>query len=170
MKTKVTFKVLADHCIKSKTIPIEHNFKPYEETFNGHTWIVSVENQVMEMLDNMDKKDMMDKYGWEMIIDYYPQKKRYSIQDEINEFLTHVTPLIPQDMIRQFSAIAYEYRKNLFGKGKSHNTKLKEILDIISITNKTILGVLDVLKHEFKQDHIHVCENKKLQKHEKLEE
>ena len=150
MKTNVTFEVLADHRIVKKTIPIEHNFAQYTESFNNQSWVVTIERQVMEMLDDMDKKEMMDKYGWEMIFDYYPTFKRHrrSVQDEIDEFLMIVTPYIQKDLVRQFSAITYEAKEILFGKGKSHNSKLKEILTMMKISNKSILGVLDVLKKD----------------------
>lgn len=150
MKTNITFKVLSDHRIFKKTIPIEHNFVQYTDSFDGQNWVVTIEHQVMEMLDNMDKKEMMDKYGWEMIFDYYPtfRKTKRSIQEEINDFLMIVTPYIHKDMIRQFSAITYEAKEILFGKGKSHSVKLKEILTMMEISNKSISGVLDVLKKD----------------------
>lgn len=151
MKTNITFKVLADHRIFRKTIPIEHNFVQYTDSFDGQSWVVTIEQQVMEMLDDMDKKEMMDKYGWEMIFDYYPafpRRKKLSVQEEIDEFLMIVTPYINKDMIRQFSAITYESKEILFGKGKSHSVKLKEILTMMKISNKSILGVLDVLKKD----------------------
>lgn len=151
MKTNITFKVFADHRIFRKTIPIEHNFVQYIDSFDGQSWVVTIEHQVMEMLDNMDKKEIMDKNGWEMIFDYYPtlpRRKKRSIQEEIDEFLMIVTPYIPKNLIRQFSAITYESKEILFGKGKSHNVKLKEILTMMKISNKSILGVLDVLKKD----------------------
>lgn len=153
MKTKITFKVIADHRLLRKTIPIEHNFVPYKEFFNGQSWVVTIEQQVMEMLDNMDKKEMMDRYSWEIILDYYPstRKNRRSVQKEIDELLMIVTPYIPNDMIRQFSAITYEAKDILFGRGKSHIAKVKEIRTMMSISNKSILGVLDVLSKEFKR-------------------
>jgi hypothetical protein len=51
-------------------------------------------------------------------------------------------------LVRQFSAITYEAKEILFGKGKSHSAKLKEILTMMNISNKSILGVLDVLKKD----------------------
>ena len=53
MKTNITFKVLADHRLFRKTIPIEHNFVQYTDSFDGQSWVVTIEHQVMEMLDNM---------------------------------------------------------------------------------------------------------------------
>lgn len=151
MKTNITFKVLADHRIFRKTIPIEHNFVQYTDSFDGQSFVVTIEHQVMEMLDNMDKKEMMDKYGWEMIFDYYPTfstRKKRSVQEEIDEFLMIVKPYISNHLIRQFSAITYESKEILFGKGKSHSVKLKEILTMMKISNMAILGVLDVLKKD----------------------
>lgn len=149
MKTNITFKVLADHRIFRKTIPIEHNFVQYTDSFDGYSWVVTIEHQVMEMLDGMDKKEMMDKYGWDMIFDYYPtfpNRKKRSVQEEIDEFLMFVKPYISKDLIRQFSAVTYEAKEILFGKGKSHSVKLKEILTMMGISNKSIFSVLDFLK------------------------
>ena len=148
MKTNITFRVIADHRIRSKTIPIEHGYKEYTASLNGQSWVISEKSQVMEMLDNMDKSDMMAQYGWDIIIDYYPtpQRSKRSVQEEVEEFLAVVTPHIPADMLRQFSAITYEARDILFGKGKSVNEKIKEILTMMDISDKSIRGLLEFLK------------------------
>lgn len=101
----------------------------------------SVEDQVMEMLDNMDKRDWMVKYDWDIILDYYPKKSKTkkSINDEIMEFMDFSMPYINMYPIlkRPFEAVVSESVKILFGKGKSNVTKFKEVCNMINISYKT---------------------------------
>lgn len=78
MKTIITFKALRRGRVVHKHVPIYHNFEELPSTeFNGITFPpTSVESQVIEQLDNMDKSDLMFKYDFDIILDYYPKRKR----------------------------------------------------------------------------------------------
>lgn len=146
---KIVFKALSRGKIVHKTINVEHSFSEIpEEIVNGIRFPkTSVEYQVMEMLDNMDKRDWMVKYDWDMILDYYPKKSKTkkSINDEIMEFMDFSMPYINMypTLKRPFEAVISESVKILFGKGKSNVTKFKEVCNMINISYKTASGVCD---------------------------
>lgn len=151
---KVTFKVLKEGKIGYKTLQIKHNFEviaPIE--YDGQIFPeTSVIDQLMEWLDNKDKSEMMIVHGWDMIIDYYPARKRKTRNDEIKEFLEIAIPYISDSIKRQFSATVYESKNILFGKGKSNITKFKEVCNIMKITNKAIVGFSEMLLNQIKQE------------------
>ena len=111
---KMVFKALRHGKIVHKTINVEHSFSEIpEEIVNGiHFPKTSVEYQVMEMLDNMDKRDWMVKYGWDAIIDHYPKKPKTkkSINDEIMEFIDFSMPYMDMypHLKRPFEAVVSE--------------------------------------------------------------
>ena len=146
---KIVFKALRHGKIIHKTINVEHSFSEIpEEIVNGiHFPKTSVEDQVMEMLDNMDKRDWMVKYDWDIILDYYPKKSKAkkSINDEIMEFMDFSMPYINMypTLKRPFEAVVSESVKILFGKGKTNVTKFKEVCNMINISYKTAYGVYD---------------------------
>ena len=146
---KIVFKALRHGKIVHKTINVEHSFSEIpEEVVNGiHFPKTSVEDQVMETLDNMDKRDWMVKYDWDIILDYYPKKSKAkkSIDDEIREFLDFSMPYINMYpcLKRPFGAVVSESEKILFGKGKSNITKFMEVCNMINISYKTASGVYD---------------------------
>lgn len=140
--TYITFKVLTDEKeIRNVTLPIEHNFEEYTYTFlfNGVRMRCTVEQQVMNMLDEMDKKPMMDKNGWVMIFDYYPAP---TLEDEFNEFIEYSRAYInPED--RPFRAVVYEMSDVLFGHNKTNEQKLEEVLMGIKISLMAATGAYD---------------------------
>ena len=146
---KIVFKALSRGKIVHKTINVEHSFSEIpEEVVNGIRFPkTSVEDQVMEMLDNMDKRDWMVKYDWDIILDYYPKKSKAkkSIDDEIREFLDFSMPYINMypHLKRPFGAVTSEARKVLFGKGKSNITKFQEVCNMITISYKSAIGAYD---------------------------
>ena len=160
MKTPITFKVLKEGKIVYKTLQIKHNFKvipPVE--YKGQVFPETpVAWQVMEWLDTTDKSDMMTAFGWDMIIDYYPARKRKTRDDEIREFLRFAMPYINDSIKRQFSATVYESKDTLFGKGKTNLTKFKEVCNTMKITNMAIAGfaekILKIGKQEEKLNQI----------------
>lgn len=92
MITKVCFVALSNHKIVRKIVPIEHDFEtiPESEYLGNKLPEVSIEHQVITWLDVIDKSDIMLKYDFDMIIDYYIPK---SI-DEIKESNVYVTSYI----------------------------------------------------------------------------
>jgi len=150
MITKITFKVLSNHEERTQTIPIEHpEFKeiPACKFLGVDIPKVSIESQVIDYLDEIDKSQLMIDNDWDFIIDYYPPKKRKTRSDEIEEFLQFSEPYLQlfPSIRRAFSAVVYEAKDTLFGRGKSNDTKFKETLDLISMCNKTAQGTLNMI-------------------------
>lgn len=148
MITKVCFKAVRNRKIIRKTILIEHNFEviPGEEFLGYKLPETSIESQVIAWLDTIDKSDIMLKYDFDMIIDYYVPKKKKKKSDEIAEFIEYLRPHVTEDMYRPIEAIISEAKDILFGKGKSNETKAKELFIIYGIVNKSIKGTLNSIE------------------------
>ena len=89
MVTKITFRVLSEHEEKIKTIPIEHpEFKVIlASKFLGVDLpAISIESQVIEYLDNIDKTQLMIDNNWDLIIDYYPLKEKKLVVKKLMNF------------------------------------------------------------------------------------
>lgn len=146
MKTRVTFKGLDDrgHIIY-RTIPIEHNFSiiPSEE-FLGYTLPAqSIESQVIDYLDTIDKKHIMDECGFSIILDYYIAKRNKTKYQEFDEFINYLSAITPID--RSLEAIIMESKDILFGKNKSHMQKAVEVLTMRGMAFKVINNTLRVV-------------------------
>lgn len=149
MKTIVTFKALRNGVVVYKNIPIYHKFHelPAEE-FNGIKLpATSVESQVMNYLDEIDKRDMMIQYDFDIIIDYFPKKKRVK-KNEIEEFFKFCKIYLDRQpqLVIPFYAVISEAKDVLFGKRKSNEQKLKEVLTMISLAFKTSAGTMDLIE------------------------
>jgi hypothetical protein len=148
MKTKVTFKALRRGKVVHKTIPIEHDFKVIPPcVIMGATFPeTSVEYQVIEYLDSIDKSDLMAKYDFDIIIDYWV-KRTEPKRNEVKEFLEFCEPLFAEmpSLKRQLSAVCYEMQDTLFGRGKSHATKLKEAVKTLEFSYKVSNAILNEL-------------------------
>lgn len=143
MITKVVFKGINDRGnIIYRTIPIKHNFEIIpEQKYQGLKLPeTSIERQVFEYLDNVDKSDLMLKHGFSIILDYYLPKKKKTKQEELEEFLKYLNNIITID--KSVEAIIYEHKDILFGKDKSNITKTKEVLSILKISYKTIANTM----------------------------
>lgn len=148
MKTIITFKVLRHGHIVHKHVPIYHNFKELPSTeFNGITLPpTSVESQVMEQLDNMDKSDLMSKYEFDIILDYYPKRKRTK-RNEVDEFINFCEPYLstyPQ-LVVPFRRVISDSKDILFGKGKSNEQKFKEALKLVDVSFKAAQGTINLI-------------------------
>lgn len=148
MKTKVTFKALRRGKVVYRTIPIEHDFKVIPPcVIMGATFPeTSVEYQVIEYLDSIDKSDLMVKYDFDIIVDYWI-KRIEPKRNEVQEFLEFCEPLFAEmpSLKRQLSAVCYEMQDTLFGRGKSHATKLKEAVKTLEFSYKVSNAILDEL-------------------------
>ena len=148
-KTIVTFKALRDGVVVYKNIPIYHHFQelPAEE-FNGiQLPATSVESQVIHYLDEIDKRDMMIQYDFDIIIDYFPKKKRIK-KNEIEEFVKFCKPYLDlyPHLVRPFEAIIFESQSVLFGKGKTNEQKFKEVIAMLNVSVKSAWGMLRVVE------------------------
>lgn len=150
MKTIITFKALRRGHIVYKNIPIYHNFKEVPSTeFNGIILPpTSIELQVMEQLDIMDKSDLMLQYDFDIILDYYPKRKRKK-RNEVDEFMNFCKPYLsvyPQFVI-PFRKIISESKDILFGRGKSNGQKFKEVLNLIDVSFKAAQGTINLINN-----------------------
>ena len=148
MKTIVTFKALRSGKVIYKNITINHDFQELPETeFNGIKFPpTSVETQVIQYLDEIDKSDIMIQHDFDIIIDYFPKKKRVK-KNEIEEFIKFCKPyldLYPQ-FIRPFEAVIAESQELLFGNRKSNEQKFKEVLGMINVSLKASAGTMDLI-------------------------
>ena len=146
----ITFKAItSDRRIVCKNIPIHHNFEviPSQEYMGVTLPPTSVEEQVIHFLDEQDKTALMEKYDFYLIIDYYPKKKRKSNANEFEEFKNFITPILNQFPVlkRPFEAIISESKDVLFGKGKSNEEKLKEVMNSHSMIMKGVHGVVNMV-------------------------
>lgn len=139
MKTRVTFEGLCDRKIITKTITISH--PDFEEIYRDGLKPLSIESQVIDYLDIIDKSDLMEEHGFSLILDYYIPKQ---VDDEIEEFITFLSKYMTID--RQLRAIMYEAKDILFGKNKSIETKIEELLILLNISNKTAFGTLNAVE------------------------
>lgn len=150
MKTAVTFKAITYRGkVVCKTIRIEHDFQtiPPVEIQGVLFPETSVERQVMEYLDEMDKRELMEEREWSVILDYWIASKHKKRKDELLEFIEFCRPYIqPYPVLwRQFEATVSESKDILFGHNKSNVTKYKEVFNIMKITDKALNGLTDVL-------------------------
>jgi hypothetical protein len=147
MKTKIVFKGLSNGKVIRRTIPIEHNFKeiPSEEFLGYMLPRQSVESQVIDYLDTIDKSELMIKYNFDLILDYYIPKKKKSKDEEIAEFIDFLSNYVPID--RPIEAVISEAEDILFGKGKSNKTKAIEVLKMLTISYKASKGTMVMMSN-----------------------
>lgn len=152
MKTKVTFKGLSEGKIIFRHIQIKHDFSIIPgEIFLGYQLPAqSVESQVIDYLDSIDKSDIMSKYNFDIIIDYWVPKKKKK-RNEIQEFIEFLKPYITPDQYRPVEAIISEMKDVLFGKNKSNEQKAMEVLTVLSISYKAGVGALNIVQKMFNQ-------------------
>ena len=159
MKTTiVTFKAVSDRKVVHKNIPIYHNFDIIpSKLWNGiELPPTSIEEQVMNFLDEKDKSELMNEYNFDIIIDYWPKKPRKKKSDELKEFMEYCQPIIDLNpsFKRPFEAIISECKDTLFGKGKSHKTKLDEVMKMYELIMKGTSGTLDMVKNLFRKQNL----------------
>ena len=145
-KTVITFKALTyDGKIvhKNLTIVNEYEVIPAQKWHGIDLPATSIEEQVMNELDETDKSQLMEDNEFYMIIDYWPKKPRKKKNDELKEFMRYCQPLIDENpnFKRPFEAIISESKDTLFGKGKSNEAKLKEVMKMYDLVMKGASGV-----------------------------
>ena len=126
MVTKVKFKALRNGKVVYKTLPIEHNFEVIPAS-NYKTLSfpeTSIEYQVIEYLDTIDKREIMLKNEWDIIIDYFipVEKQKKTKEERILSFLEFATPYLEAypSLKVPFRAIISEKTDELFGKSQKN--------------------------------------------------
>lgn len=153
MKTKVTFKGLSEGKIVYRHIQIRHNFSIIPgEIFLGYQLPAqSVESQVIDYLDSINKSEIMLKYNLEIIIDYWVPKKKKKV-NELQSFIEYLKPYVTPTTQRPIEAIISESKDILFGKGKSNYDKAVEVFTILKMCYKsssgTVQSLLKLFHHE----------------------
>lgn len=147
--TIITFKAItSERKIVRRNIPIEHEFEviPAQKWHGIDLPPTSIEEQVMNQLDETDKSQIMADYDFDIILDYWPKKPRKKKGDELKEFMEYCQPIIDLNpsFKRPFEAIISECKDSLFGKGKSHKTKLDEVMKMYELIMKGTSGTLDM--------------------------
>lgn len=148
--TIITFKATtSERKIVRRNIPIEHEFEviPAQKWHGIDLPPTSIEEQVMNQLDETDKSQIMADYDFDIILDYWPKKPRKKKGDELKEFMAYCQPIIDLNPTfkRPFEAIISECKDTLFGKGKSNKTKLDEIMKMYELIMKSTSGTLDMV-------------------------
>jgi predicted component of type VI protein secretion system len=150
MITVITFKAISERRVVHRNIPIEHNFEEIPaQMFHGvELSPTSVESQVINMLDETDKSQIMVDYNFDIILDYYPKKHRKKKVDELKEFMEYCQKIVDKipSFKRPLEAIISE-SKDLFGKGKSNEAKLKEIIKRYELIMKGADGAFNLMNN-----------------------
>lgn len=145
MKTYIKFEVLKDGKHLYETVAIEHTFEEIPPSeFLGHQLPrQSIESQVIDYLDSIDKSQMMIEHSWDIIFDYEPDKQI----DEVQELFDYLEPYVSQypQLYKPIESIIYECKDILFGKGKDVGTKAHEVICILGITHKAFSSTIDML-------------------------
>lgn len=155
MTTKVKFKAIRGGRIVYKTIPIEHpKFEPSPPIVFDDVQLpeTPIEYKIMEYLDKIDKSDIMVKYDFDVIIDYWIPKKKAKV-NEIEEFFAYMQPLVDAspDLRVPLEKIISESKGVLFGKGKSHRTKAIEVVNMLKTSYKVANGVMGMVLNILKK-------------------
>lgn len=145
--TKIVFKALSGGRIIYKTISIKHpkfNIIP-SCTFLGYKLpSQSIQSQVIEYLDKIDKSDI-DPIWVDIILDYYPKKRRTSKKkiDEVADFIEYLRPIVElhPDLQIPIEAVIHMAKDELFGHRKSNLQKTKEVLKMAEMSYATAIGV-----------------------------
>ena len=160
MKSQVEFKVLRRGEQELVVLTIEHpefTHKP-QMTINGICYNeVSVMDQIYEYLDNIDKHDIMVENDFNIILDYRVVEVDVNTEyyNEFTDFKKYVKAFVKHYNIEEHVRFVMKsYYDTLFNNGKSHVQKLKEILTIITTSQRYKRQVLDHIIDNLDEDFI----------------
>lgn len=147
MVTKIVFKAISGGRVVHRTIPIEHpkfDVIPSDVFLGYKLPPQSVQSQVIDYLDNVDKTDIMIRYGFDTILDYYPKKPRIREKrvDEVADFIEYMRPLVEShpDLQMPIEAVIRVAKDELFGYRKSNLQKAKEVLKMAEMSYVAAIG------------------------------
>lgn len=147
MVTKIVFKAISSGCVVHRTIPIEHpefDVIPSDMFLGYKLPSQSIQSQVIDYLDSVDKMDIMIRYGFDIILDYYPKKPRIHKKrvDEVADFIEYMRPLVESrpDLQMPIEAVICAAKDELFGHRKSNLQKAKEVLKMAEMSYVAAAG------------------------------
>lgn len=147
MVTKIVFKAISGGRVVHRTIPIEHpkfDVIPSDVFLGYELPPQSVQSQVIDYLDSIDKSDIMAQNDWDMILDYYPAKQRISPMrgNEVADFIEYMRPLVEShpDLQMPIEAVIRVAKDELFGHRKSNLQKAKEVLKMAEMSYAAAIG------------------------------
>ena len=147
MVTKIVFKAISGGRVVHRTIPIEHpkfDVIPSDVFLGYELPSQSVQSQVIDHLDGVDKSDIMAKYDWDIILDYYPKEQRIRKKkvDEVADFIEYMRPLVEShpDLQMPIEAVIRVAKDELFGHRKSNLQKAKEVLKMAEMSYVAAIG------------------------------
>lgn len=160
MKSQVEFKVLRRGDIELVVLTIEHpEFEHIPQmTVNGIRYNeVSVIDQLYEYLDTIDKHDIMVENDFHIILDYRVVEVDVDTEyyDELTDFVKFSKAFIKHyNLEGQAGFVMKSCYDTLFNCGKSHIQKLKEILTILTASQRYTGQVLDHIIDNLDDDFI----------------
>lgn len=160
MKSQIEFKVIRRGDPELVVLTIEHpDFTHIPQmTFDGICYNeVSVVNQIYEYLDTIDKHDIMVENDFYIILDYRVVEVDVDTEyyDELTDFVKFAKAFIKHyNLEGQAGFVMKSCYDTLFNCGKSHIQKLKEILTIITTSQKYTGQVLDHIIETLDEDFI----------------
>lgn len=123
-----------------------------EQIVPGFDGSISINEQIMEYLDTIDKSDIMAKYDMYEIITYFPyeKKKRISEKESFFNFLSTLKAVYNLDEKTMTDIVAYaSASKTIFGHRKSNEQKIQEIADNLTIFAKVRDNMLNTIFEKF---------------------
>lgn len=156
MKQQVKFQFIDEytHLVKTKVFDyLFPDFKVKYEFFQGEKYEISIEEQMMEHLDSVDKIEFMNKNGMSVILDYsiYHKKPRVSEKESFIKYLkdNYITFGITEKLLIDLLQYASK-SKTIFGKRKSNYQKLMEIMDGLNLSYQAVTANLRRLEESYK--------------------
>lgn len=147
MVTKIVFKAISGGRVVHSTIPIEHpkfDVIPSDVFLGYELPPQSIQSQVIDYLDSIDKSDIMAQNDWDIILDYYPAKQRISPMrvDEVADFIEYMRPLVESrpDLQMPIEVVICMAKDELFGHRKSNLQKAKEVLKMAEMSYDAAIG------------------------------
>lgn len=147
MVTKIVFKAISGGRVVHRTIPIEHpkiDVIPSDVFLGYELPPISIESQVIDYLDSIDKSDIMAQNDWDIILDYYPAKQRLRKKsvNEVADFIEYMRPLFEShpDLQIPIEAVIRVAYNELFGHRKSNFQKAKEVLKMAEMSYAAAIG------------------------------
>lgn len=155
MKAKVKFKYIDEYTHNTKSRVLNYDFPEFTERrglWQGKEIITTIEEQMMEHLDCIDKSPLMSAHGMSMILDYSIVRKKEKV-DERESFVNYLKEIAPEIGLTAQNVIDImqfaKESKTLFGRRKNNYHKLCEALDGVRLSQLSNSAVLTEIMEKF---------------------